>query len=146
MSCQWELLPVVLPGTDVVRTPGDAEYDAFVRAAFVDAADQLRASGFERVLWVLCPHQSLDRRPRRPARRSSATGATRPASTTSTRWCGTSPTPVTTSPSSISRAGSTERVDDAEIRPDGSHYEWERDTGVSAAMARLVDEALRQPG
>jgi len=57
-----DVLPVPLPGSGsaVVRSPGDPEYDAYVRDAYVDAIDQLRAGGFERVLWVLCPHQSLD--------------------------------------------------------------------------------------
>ena len=98
MSCQWELLPVPLPGSgsDVVRSPGDPEYDAYVRDAYVDAIDQLRAGGFERVLWVLCPHQSLERRGRATSRRSSVTGAIRPAWTTTTRSSGPSPTSATT--------------------------------------------------
>jgi hypothetical protein len=38
------------------------------------------------------------------------------------------------------------RVDDAVLRPDGSHYEWSTDTGVAAAVARLTEQALEQPG
>ncbi|MET0460590.1 MAG: acyltransferase [Ilumatobacteraceae bacterium] len=145
MSCQWELLPVALPGTDVVRAPDDAEYDAFVRAAYVAAADRLRASGFERVLWVLCPHQSLTvtpddlteefREARDPARVDHLNALVRGIADTR------DDVTVVDLPSWVDP-----RVDDADIRPDGSHYEWERDTGVSTALAGLVDEALRQPG
>ena len=87
--------PLPGSGSDVVRSPGDPEYDAFVRDAYVDAIDQLRAGGFERVLWVLCPHQSLNVGVG-DLRRSSATGAIRPAWTTSTRSSGRSPTSATT--------------------------------------------------
>ena len=34
------------------------------------------------------------------------------------------------------------RRDDATLRPDGSHYEFDVDTGVAAEMTRLVDAAL----
>ena len=147
MSCQWELLPVPLPGSGsaVVRSPGDPEYDAYVRDAYVDAIDQLRAGGFERVLWVLCPHQSLDvgvgdlsqefRDGRDPARMDRNNEIVR--SIADERDDVT----VVDLPSWVDP-----RVDDAVIRPDGSHYEWSTDTGVSAALAELVDQALQQPG
>ena len=32
--------------------------------------------------------------------------------------------------------------DDATLRPDGSHYEFDVDTGVAAEMTRLLDAAL----
>ena len=33
------------------------------------------------------------------------------------------------------------RRDDAALRPDGSHYEYDDDTGVAAELIRLVDDA-----
>jgi hypothetical protein len=147
MSCQWELLPVPLPGSgsDVVHAPGDAEYDAYVRNAYVDAVEKLRAGGFRRVLWVLCPHQSLSvgmddlseefRDGRDPARMDHINEIVRGIADER------DDVTVVDLPSWVEP-----RVDDAVLRPDGSHYEWSTDTGVAAAVARLTEQALEQPG
>ncbi|MET0143692.1 MAG: acyltransferase [Ilumatobacteraceae bacterium] len=146
MSCQWELLPSAIPGVaGGTRQPDDPDYEAFVRERFERAIDRLRAGGLQRVLWVLCPHQSLSvgidnvsaefrdgRDPRRvdhlnelvaeiAAERDDVTTVDLPS------WV-------------------NPRVDDSAIRQDGSHYVWERDTGVSAVLATLVAAALAEPG
>ena len=132
-----------MPGLDTVRSPGDPVFDAYVARRYDETIDRLRGAGIERVLWVACPHQS----------RTVGT-AGMPEQYLSAR----EPWRVDRINGIVAElAGARDdvdiidlatwverRVDDATLRPDGSHFEWEHDTGVAAEVTRLVDEALRR--
>ena len=34
------------------------------------------------------------------------------------------------------------RLDDAALRPDGAHFDWDHDSGVAAELTRLINDAL----
>jgi peptidoglycan/LPS O-acetylase OafA/YrhL len=140
MSCQWESVDRDLPGAGRVAL-GDPAFDDVVRVAYTRATDQLLDAGARAVLWVRCPAFSsavgvaeLDPRfvaSRDPARAErlavliDEVVAARPG-----RAC------------VVDLAGwVSPRIDDASLRPDGSHFEWRTPTGIGLAFAALVSEA-----
>ena len=125
ISCQWELLAQPLPGAgDEQYVIGDPAFDGYVRLRYEDVADRLTGAGVDRILWMTCPYLSstvgLDglsprfvdsRDPARVDRLNAIIDSDRRRPTpTSTCW--------------RSATGSTQRIDDAAIRPDGSHFEY----------------------
>jgi hypothetical protein len=141
MSCQWELMTRSIPGDPVRRTPDDPKYQRYVRDRYVRAIDTLRTAGIERVLWIACPHQSTTvglhglapqyRAARDPARVDTINALVAGIAAERTDVV------VVDLPEWVDP-----RQDDAALRPDGSHFEWERDTGVADALAAMVTEAL----
>ena len=140
VSCQWELVAQPLPGETVVRQPGDPVFDTYVRAAYRRVADTLRAAGAEHVMWVRCPPLSTavvapdleaDLRASRDPARVAVTNAIL---------------------DELAADGTIElldlaawvapRVDDATLRPDGSHFALDASTGVGIEMTRLINAAL----
>ncbi len=140
ISCQWELLSQRLPGETGLRTPGDPVFDAYVHDHYRDVARRLKAAGAKQVLWARCPRLSTNVRPddlpedlllsRDPARvaaidavvdRLAAEGELQTLDLAS--WVDA-------------------RIDDAALRPDGAHFEWQHDTGVAAELTRLINAAL----
>jgi len=138
LSCQWEIIPRVLPGHTTFSQPGDPDYDEAIRSEYLTAIDALLRSGAKLVEWVRCPHlsqqvapPSLDaglRDSRDPARMdhlNSLIGqiaATRPETVR------------------VVDLGSwvDQRVDDARMRPDGSHFDDKIDTGIGQAFGSRV--------
>ena len=140
MSCQWESVDRDIPGAGRAAL-GDPAFDDVVRVAYTRATDQLLGAGARAVLWVRCPAFSssvgvaeLDPRflaSRDPARAERLAAlvdevvAARPG-----RAC------------VVDLAGwVSPRIDDASLRPDGSHFEWRTPTGLGPAFAALVSEA-----
>ena len=143
ISCQWELLPQPIPGSDDghTRVIGGDEFDAFVRRQYDHVADALTAAGVERILWTRCPYMSqvigvdglslFFRASRDPARMDhlnaiiDGLAAERDA--------------VDVLPFD---AWVNQRVDDATIRPDGSHYEWRVHNDAADAFIETVNDVL----
>ncbi len=141
LSCQWELVAQVVPGETEPSAAGDAEFDQFVRDRYVQAMDRLRAAGIERFAWVTCPYQSssvgveelsqLFRDGRDPQRVDLVNGIVAELAD------------VRDDVVLIDLATWVNgRVDDATLRPDGSHYEFEVDTGVAAELTGLLERAV----
>lgn len=144
MSCQWELVTQTLPGDDRARTIGDPVFDDVVRLGFERAADRLAEAGVTRILWVSCPYLSQSvgtgglsdtmtdsRRPERVDRlneivRDMATERSDTEVLAFSDWV-------------------DERVDDAELRPDGSHYEYRTNTRAADELITLVNQELANP-
>jgi hypothetical protein len=142
ISCQWELVAQTLPrrGEDQYAI-GNPAFDAYVRLTYEDVANRLTAAGVERVLWTTCPYLSstvgLDglsqrfvasRAPDRVDRLNAiiaAIAADRPD--------------VAVLPL---HAWVNARVDDAAIRPDGSHYEFRGHNPAADAFIELVNARL----
>ena len=141
MSCQWELVTQTLPGDDRPRTIGDPVFDDAVRSRYLDAVDRLLAAGVSRVLWIECPYMSRtvgtaglsptlrdSRRPERMDRLDAIIGevaADRAA--------------VEVVPFGDWVDG---RVDDAALRPDGSHFEFRSNTTAADRFIAMLDAAL----
>lgn len=139
MTCQWELVDRQLPGSRRSVSIGDPAYDDLIRSEYGAATDALLANGTRMVEWVTCPYLStrvgvsgLD-----PGLRASRARERVDRLNALIREV------------AASRARSVvvldfdnwvnERVDNAKLRPDGSHFEHDRDTGVSKAFGtRLV--------
>jgi len=138
MSCQWELLAQQLPGDSVERAPGDPVFDEYVRAAYDAAIANLRNAGADRVLWVRCPHfattvgvAGLD--PRFLASRD-------PARVDHINQIVAEIDAARADVDVIDLASWVQpRLEDSTLRPDGSHYTFEVDTGVAAALTNLID-------
>jgi peptidoglycan/LPS O-acetylase OafA/YrhL len=141
LSCQWELVGQRLPGDDTMRAPGDPVFDDYLRAAMGRLVDGLRTAGAERVLWARCPRLStqvgiqhlnaLMLESRVPARME--------------RWNALIDELAAARPDVEVLDLATwvdARVDDAVLRPDGEHYEFNADTGVAAEFTRLVSAAI----
>jgi peptidoglycan/LPS O-acetylase OafA/YrhL len=144
VSCQWELVAQTLPGDTVVRHPGDPVFDDHLRAAYRDVAATLRAAGAEHVLWVRCPPLSTavvpaDLAPDLLASRDPARVAATNAILDELAADGTIEVLDLA-------AWVAPRVDDATLRPDGSHFAFDAGTGVGIEMTRLVNEALSASG
>ena len=142
ISCQWELLAQQLPGRgDEHYVIGHPTFDSYVRMRYEDAANRLTAAGVDLILWMTCPYLS------------SSIGVD-----------GLSP-PFRDSrdPSRVDRLNAiitaladeradvdvlpfsewvNERVDDAAIRPDGSHYEHRGNNPAADAFVYYVNAAL----
>jgi len=143
ISCQWELLPQPIPGsTDgQTRVIGGDEFDQFIRDQYEHVADRLSEAGVERILWMRCPYMS------------QITGVS-----------GLSPTFLASrDPIRMDRLNGiiTElaadrddvevlafddwvnaRVDDASLRPDGSHYEYKGHNEAADAFIKIVNATL----
>ena len=141
MSCQWELVAQTLPGDDHPRSIGDPVFDDAVRTRYLDAVDRLLAAGVSRVLWIECPYMSRtvgtaglsptlrdSRRPERMDRLDAIIGevaADRAA------------VEVVPFGDWVNR-----RVDDAALRPDGSHFEFRSNTTAADQFIAMLDAAL----
>jgi peptidoglycan/LPS O-acetylase OafA/YrhL len=139
ISCQWELLTQVLPGSSAPRSPGDPDFDAYVRDRYAHVATSLRAAGAE-PLWVRCPM---------PSRTVGTAGlgpdllAARDPARTEALWAIVDGLAADGLVHVLDLATWVEpRVDDSGLRFDGLHFDWDHDTGVAAEMTRLINEAL----
>ena len=145
ISCQWELLPQTIPGTDHEVTIGEAEMDAFIRDQYVRIADRLAEAGVDRVLWMTCPYMSMEtgfdtlsprfaasRRPERIDRLNAII------------------TEIADSRDDVDvlpfADWVNERRDDPALRPDGSHYEFDTHNPAADAFIELLNESLRGVG
>ncbi len=140
MSCQWELVGRRLSGQSGIVTIGEPAYDELIRSEFLAATDSLLGAGARFVEWVTCPHLSrsvgtgdLDpglRASRDPARVDRQNALIREAAAAR---------PNTVAVLDLA-SWVDQRTDDKRLRPDGSHYEHAKDTGVAEAFgSRLVD-------
>ncbi len=141
MSCQWELVTQQLPGGDHPRTIGDPVFDRAVHARFLDVVERLSAAGVSRILWLTCPYMSqrvgtaglgvdlLDSR--RPERMDRLNAIIRE---------------IAAERSDVDVLAFSdwvnERVDDAALRPDGSHFEYRTNTMAADELITLIDAAL----
>jgi peptidoglycan/LPS O-acetylase OafA/YrhL len=142
VSCQWELVAQPLPGRgDDQFVIGHPAFDDYVRLRYEDVANRLTDSGIARILWMTCPYLSstvglegLTPRlveSRDPARvdRLNAIIAAMAADRADvdvlpfSDWVNI-------------------RVDDAAIRPDGSHYEYREHNPAADAFVALVNAHL----
>jgi hypothetical protein len=144
ISCQWELLAQALPDRgDEHYVIGHPAFDSYVRMRYEQVADQLTVAGVGRILWMTCPYLSSSigvdglsppfRDSRDPARvdrlnsiiedlaRERADVDVLPFS----EWVNL-------------------RVDDAAIRPDGSHYEHRGRNPAADAFVRSINAALAE--
>jgi hypothetical protein len=145
ISCQWELLPQTIDGTDHEVTIGDPEMDRYIRAQYERIADRLAEAGVERVLWTTCPYMSMETgfdtlSPRFAASRNRERIDRLNAIITEV---------------ADSRDGVdvlpfadwvNERRDDPALRPDGSHYEFKAHNPAADAFIELVNETLGGAG
>ena len=143
ISCQWELLPQPIPGSEDGRTRviGGDEFDRFVRAQYDQVADELAAAGVDRVLWTRCPYMSqvtgvdalslFFRASRDPDRMDHLN--------TIVDELAAARDDVEVLPFD---AWVNRRVDDASIRPDGSHYEWRVHNEAADAFIEIVNDVL----
>jgi hypothetical protein len=145
ISCQWELLPQTIPGTDHEVTIGEAAMDAFISDQYVRIADRLAEAGVDRVLWMTCPYMSME------------TGF----DTLSPRFAASRrPERIDRLNAIISEIADSrddvdvlpfadwvnERRDDPALRPDGSHYEFNTHNPAADAFIELLNETLRDTG
>ena len=143
ISCQWELIPQPIPGSadGQTRVIGREDFDQFIRDQYEHVADRLSEAGVERIFWMRCPYMS------------QVTGI-----------AGLSPTFLASrDPSRMDRLNEiitelaadrddvevlpfdvsiNERVDDASIRPDGSHYEYAEHNEAADAFIEIVNATL----
>jgi peptidoglycan/LPS O-acetylase OafA/YrhL len=142
VSCQWELLRQPLPDHgDEQYAIGHPAFDDYVRLRYEDAANQLTAAGVDRILWVTCPYLSnsvgVDGLPPRfvdsrdPARVDRLNAII---------------TAMATDRSDVDVLAFSEwvneRVDDAVVRPDGSHYDYRGHNPAADAFVEYVNAAL----
>ncbi|MDQ3469461.1 MAG: acyltransferase [Actinomycetota bacterium] len=141
MSCQWELLAQQIPGDSIARAPGDPVFDEYVRAAYEAEVTNLRIAGADRVLWIRCPHfattvgvAGLD--PRFLASRDPMR----------VDWINQIVDGIAAARDDVDVVDLASwvepRREDATVRPDGSHYAYEVDTGVAAALTGLINELI----
>ena len=145
VSCQWELLSQPVPGAGdhVPRTIGDAEFDRYVRDQYDHVADGLAAAGVRRILWLRCPYLSqvtgvaglsaefrASRDPRRVDRLNEIIDD------------------VADQRDDVDVLAFddwvNEQVDDAAIRPDGSHYEYRSANAAADEFVAMVNAALHE--
>jgi hypothetical protein len=143
ISCQWELVPQPIPGSadDRTRVIGGDEFDAYVRAQYVQVADALTASGVERILWTRCPYMSqvtgveglsvFFRASRDPERMDRLNAIIDDVAAER------DDIEVLALDAWVNR-----RVDDPSIRPDGSHYEWRVHNDAADAFITIVNDIL----
>jgi hypothetical protein len=142
LSCQWELVAQPLPGRgDDHYVIGDPAFDAYVRLRYEEVANRLIAAGVGRILWTTCPYLSstvgLDglsqpfvasRNPERVDRLNAIIEA-----------IAADRADVDMLPLS---AWVNARVDDAAIRPDGSHFEYRGHNPAADAFIGLINASL----
>ncbi|WP_162942318.1 acyltransferase family protein [Desertimonas flava] len=142
ISCQWELVAQPIPGAgDETRVIGDPVVDAYIYAAYDHVADRLAAAGVGRVLWMRCPYMSqtvgwdglsdefrASRHPQRVDRLNAIVQSLADARDDVDVLA--------------FDAWMNDHVDDASLRPDGSHYDYERTNAASERFVQLVNEAV----
>lgn len=142
ISCQWELVAQPIPGAGgEPRVIGDPVVDAYIYDVYHHVADRLAAAGVERILWMRCPYMSQR-----------------------VGWDGlTDEFRASRDPQRIDRLNAiiellaaarddvdvlpfdewmNDRVDDAALRPDGSHFEHTRAHEASEHFVTLVSEMV----
>ena len=142
ISCQWELVAQPLPGRgDEQYVIGNPAFDAYVRMRYEDVANHLTAAGVDRILWATCPYLStsvgidgLAQRfvdSRDPARVDRL-------NTIITSMAEDRPDVEVLAFSEWMN----DRVDDPDIRPDGSHFEYRGHNPAADAFVDYVNAAL----
>jgi peptidoglycan/LPS O-acetylase OafA/YrhL len=142
LSCQWELVAQPLPGRgDDQYVIGDPAFDAYVRLRYEEVANRLIAAGVGRILWTTCPYLSstvgLDglsqpfvasRNPERVDRLNAIIEA------------------IAADRADVDILPLSDwvnaRVDDAAIRPDGSHFEYRGHNPAADAFIGLINASL----
>ena len=145
ISCQWELLPQAIPGTDEEVTIGDPEMDGYIRGQYERIADRLIEAGVAHVLWMTCPYMSMETgfdalAPRFAASRNPDRIDRLNAIITAVA---DSRDGVEVLPFSD---WVNERRDDPALRPDGSHYEFKAHNPAADAFIELLNETLEGTG
>ena len=140
MSCQWELVAQALPGaTTPARAPGDPVFDAYVRDGVTNVVDVLARRAPRRSCGCAAPaeHEVMP-----PGIERRAAGVTGPGAGGGTNGIvddlAAEGLVTRARPRHLGRPPRRRR----RAAPDGSHYEFDDDTGVAAEMTRLVDAAL----
>ena len=140
VSCQWDVLDRDIPGVGP-QTVGDPAMDARILADYRAAAQVLLDEGVEVVAWATCgefsptvgfppePEIQASRDPKRVAALNEIIG--RLAARSGDKIVVLDLAPWVTA-----------RRDDASIRPDGSHFEWERQNPVGRELLRLLAPIL----
>jgi hypothetical protein len=145
ISCQWELLPQAIPGSDGEVTIGEPAMDRYVRDQYERIADRLIEAGVERVLWMSCPYMSMET--------GFDTLASRFAASRNPERVDRLNAIITAV--ADSRAGvdvlpfadwMNARRDDPALRPDGSHYEFKAHNPAADAFIELLNETLDVTG
>jgi hypothetical protein len=145
ISCQWELLAQPLPGSgDEHHVIGDPAFDGYVRMRYEDVANQLTAAGVDHILWMTCPYlsSSIGVDGLAPSFRDSRDPARIDRLNAIITALADERTDVDVLPFSD---WVNERVDDAAIRPDGSHYEHRGHNPAADAFVGYLNAALRMP-
>ncbi len=140
LSCQWELVSQRLPGEAGPRGPGDRVFDAYVLDHYRAVAEQLRAAGASKVLWVRCPRLSSQVRPDDlPVNLAASRDPARVAAINAVidQLAAEGEIDVLDLASWVDQ-----RVDDAGLRPDGAHFEYDHDTGIAGEVTGLINAAL----
>jgi peptidoglycan/LPS O-acetylase OafA/YrhL len=142
VSCQWELLAQPLPGRgDEHYVIGHPAFDGYVRMRYEEVVNRLTAAGVDRILWMTCPYLSssvgvdglsaLFRESRDPARVDRLNAII---------------TALADARADVDVLPFSEwvndRVDDAAIRPDGSHYEHRVHNPAVDAFVEYLNAAL----
>lgn len=146
IACGWELLTQPIPGRDdrTARTVGDPVLDDFIYTSFDHVATRLRAAGVRRVWWMRCPYMS---------RTVGIDGL--PSELVASR----DPARVDAFNAIVARLAAArddvdvlpfadwvnERVDDATIRPDGTHFEYAVPTAAADAFVATLNAVLTEP-
>jgi peptidoglycan/LPS O-acetylase OafA/YrhL len=142
VSCQWELVAQPLPARGDKRyVIGQPDFDAYVRLRYEDVANRLTAAGVRRILWVTCPYLSpnvgVD------ALSASLVDSRDPARVDRLNAIITA---MAASRSDVDVLAfdewMNERVDDAVIRPDGSHYEYRGHNPAADVFVEQLNAAL----
>ena len=138
LSCQWEILPRVLPGHTTFSQPGDADYDQAIRTEYNAAIDALVHSGAKLVEWVRCPH--LSQKVIQPSLDSGLRDSRDPARMDHLNSLIDEIMATRADTVRVVDLGSwvDQRIDDAAMRPDGSHFDDRIDTGVGQAFGSRV--------
>jgi peptidoglycan/LPS O-acetylase OafA/YrhL len=147
MSCQWEVMRQSFPGDpggpQVVI--GDPDFDRYVREQYTLVADRLTDAGVDRILWLTCPYISqvvgVDGLSERFRDSRDPTRVDR-LNTIITELAADHETVEVLA----FRDWVNERVDDASIRPDGSHYEYRRHNEAADVFIEMINAALPSPG
>ncbi len=141
-SCQWDVLDRDIPGVGP-QTVGDPAMDARILADYRAAAQVLLDEGVDVVAWATCgefsptvgfppePEIQASRDPSRVAALNEIIG--RLAAQSDDRVVVLDLAPWVNA-----------RRDDPAIRPDGSHFEWERQNPVGRELLRLLSPVLER--
>jgi peptidoglycan/LPS O-acetylase OafA/YrhL len=141
VSCQWELLDRSIPGVGR-RHVGEPEMDERIVGEYRIATQVLLDHGVDTVAWATCPYMSptvgvpsdaATRRSREPARTDALNAIIRQL-----------PDLTDGAVTLLDLAAWVDpRRDDAALRPDGAHFEWEQPTGLSEHLVELLSPLVR---